>query len=116
MLCWDTESVLAAAMLSVQDASNAMLVYEYSSYGFALDLSGRTEEDMLVAYRSQASARIKELMPDYLETAYAERYSSAEVKADVENMLRDLIATFRQRIADLDWMSDATKEKAYKRL
>ena len=49
---------------------------------------------------------------DQLGHLYADRYFPEESKAQVEAMVEDLRAAFRDRIKGLNWMSDTTKEKA----
>ena len=49
---------------------------------------------------------------DQLGHLYADRYFPEESKAQVEAMVEDLRAAFRDRITGLNWMSDTTKEKA----
>ncbi len=38
------------------------------------------------------------------------------MKADITEMIKEMIEIYRERIRGLDWMSDATKEKAIKKL
>lgn len=64
----------------------------------------------------QAAQYVQEYFSDGLGVAYVDRYFSAEAKADVENMVQDILAVYRQRIQNLDWMSQTTKEKALKKL
>lgn len=47
---------------------------------------------------------------------YAKTYCSAEVKEEVTEMIREIIETFRGRIDSLEWMSQATKDNAKKKL
>lgn len=47
---------------------------------------------------------------------YAEKYFSPEAKADVQDMVRDFLEIYEERIQKLDWMSGATKEKAIEKL
>lgn len=53
---------------------------------------------------------------DQLGHLYADRYFPEESKAQVEAMVEDLRAAFRDRINGLEWMSDTTKEKALAKL
>jgi putative endopeptidase len=53
---------------------------------------------------------------DQLGHLYADRYFPEESKAQVEAMVEDLRAAFRDRINGLTWMSDTTKEKALAKL
>ena len=63
-----------------------------------------------------AAQYVMSLMSDYLGQAYVDRCFSAQAKADVEQMVQDIIGVYEQRIRALDWMSDTTKAKALKKL
>ncbi|UHA75991.1 S-layer homology domain-containing protein [Paenibacillus sp. 481] len=63
-----------------------------------------------------AAAITQTTMSGYLEQMFAEKHFSPEAKKDVEQMVNKLIATYEKRIKSLDWMSDATKAKAIKKL
>ena len=43
---------------------------------------------------------------------YVEKYFPAEAKAQMETYISYLKKSFKEHIANLDWMSDATKVKA----
>lgn len=47
---------------------------------------------------------------------YTDRYFSEESKKEVEEITKQLIQTFRGRIQKIDWLSDATKQEAVKKL
>lgn len=47
---------------------------------------------------------------------YVKRYFSEESKKEIEGMTQELLKTFRNRIQRIDWLSDATKQKALKKL
>jgi predicted metalloendopeptidase len=47
---------------------------------------------------------------------YTQRYFPPEAKARAQEMVRDLIAAYRERIPNLTWMSQQTKEKALAKL
>ncbi|MGI5979178.1 MAG: M13-type metalloendopeptidase [Oscillospiraceae bacterium] len=63
-----------------------------------------------------ASQYIQSLMSDDLSRAYVSRYFSPQAKAYVENMVGDIISTYRGRIKALDWMSETTKAQAIRKL
>ena len=50
-----------------------------------------------------AAQVVQVYMADYLGQAYVERHFSPEAKADVEEMVREFIAIYKDRIAKLDW-------------
>lgn len=64
----------------------------------------------------EAIAAINNLMPLQFGKLYAERYFSEKEKKDVENIAKQVIETYKQRIKNYDWMSDTTKEMAIKKL
>lgn len=64
----------------------------------------------------RAAQVVQQYLSDYLGQTYVEKYFSAEAKADVEAMIDEMLAVYAQRIQALDWMSDATKEKALEKL
>lgn len=51
-----------------------------------------------------------------LGRAFVERAFSPAAKQRCEEMVRNLIAAYRQRLANLDWMSPATREQAIAKL
>lgn len=64
----------------------------------------------------EAIATINNLMPLQFGKLYAERYFSEKEKKDVENIAKQVIETYKQRIKNYDWMSDTTKKMAIKKL
>ena len=85
------------------DISNAF-VQEY----FGLSGSSSAEEDAAMYTQNAFSAELGQL--------YAQRCFSAEAKADVERMVRDIMDVYRRRIQALDWLSDETKVRALRKL
>jgi len=63
-----------------------------------------------------AAAQVQGLLADYLSRAYVETYFSAQAKADVEEMVDEFIAIYKERLAAQDWMSEETKAMAMKKL
>jgi len=49
---------------------------------------------------------------DAIGTLYVQHYFPASSRAQVEQMVTNIIAAFRERVDSLSWMSAATKEKA----
>lgn len=47
---------------------------------------------------------------------YTDQYFSEESKHEVEEITKQLIQTFRGRIQNIDWLSEATKQEAVKKL
>lgn len=51
-----------------------------------------------------------------MEEAYAKKYCSEQIKNDVTGIIKEYLEIYRSRIQELSWMSDATKQKALKKL
>jgi putative endopeptidase len=49
---------------------------------------------------------------DAVGTLYAKQYFPASSRAQVEQLVANIIAAFRERVDSLSWMSEATKQKA----
>ena len=64
----------------------------------------------------RAALVVSNAMPDYLGEIYAEKYFTEEAKQNVLKMVQDIVSVYKSRIQKLDWMSDATKEKAIRKL
>lgn len=55
-------------------------------------------------------------MAEALGRLYVDRAFSPEAKTKVNAMVQNILATLKETIAGLDWMSQETKEKAFKKL
>lgn len=64
----------------------------------------------------RASMNVAGIMPDYIGEIYAEKYFTEEAKQNVLKMVNDIVSVYKERINKLDWMSEATKEKAINKL
>lgn len=63
------------------------------------------------AFNSTAS-----LMSEYLGRVYCEQHFTEQDKKDIEAIVQNLIAVYKERIQNLDWLSDKTKAEALKKL
>ncbi|OPA77746.1 peptidase [Paenibacillus selenitireducens] len=95
----------SGALLSdkFREASNQFSAQMYGIEG------KRTDEQIAVSVTKSA-------LSDYLGQAFAEKHFSKEAKKDVEQMVHSFVTAYEKRIQSLDWMSDATKAKAIKKL
>lgn len=75
-----------------------------------LGIQGQKTQDEIALSLTQS------VMSEYLGQMFVERHFSAEAKKDVENTVKEFIAVYKERIKALDWMSEATKEKAMLKL
>lgn len=64
----------------------------------------------------RAAFILSNTMPDYIGEIYAEKYFTEDAKQNVLKMVRDIIDVYKDRIKNLDWMSEETKKKAIKKL
>ena len=53
---------------------------------------------------------------DALGQLYVSRYFSPQTKARYQKLIDEVFAAYRDRIQNLDWMSDATKQRALRKL
>lgn len=65
---------------------------------------------------TQAVSAVMNDMTDYVSQFYMETYGNDDTVADVRAMCEEMRDAFRTRIEALDWMSDATKEMALRKL
>lgn len=63
------------------------------------------------AYQAVSSA-----FGDALGKLFIEKYFDEKTKADVENMIGQMIAVYRKRLQAADWLSDETRAKAVEKL
>ncbi len=63
-----------------------------------------------------AAGQVQSMLSDYLSRAYAEAYFTPEAKADVEEMIHEFIAIYKERLETQDWMSEETRAMALKKL
>lgn len=63
-----------------------------------------------------AYAMVKNSLGTEIDRLYAERYFSAEAKKGVEDMIKQFISVYKERIQKLDWMGEETKKAAIEKL
>jgi len=63
-----------------------------------------------------ANGAVQTFLSEELGQLYVDRYFPAGSKADVEEMVRLTIDAFKARIGRLDWMGEATREEAVRKL
>lgn len=64
----------------------------------------------------RATLVVSSTMPDYIGEIYAKKHFSEAAKQNVTDMVYDIIAVYKERINNLDWMSAETKAKAIGKL
>lgn len=109
------EALKSYARLNLAVGFGALLNQEFTEAGDAFNLV-YLGQDLSQSLEETASSYVQTVMSGYLGQAYAQRYFSAEAKQNVEKMVLDMLSVYRSRIQKLDWMSEATKAKALKKL
>lgn len=64
----------------------------------------------------QAALIVQQLLGNQIGQVYVQRHFSPEAKEDVTAMVKEFIQVYQRRIQNLDWMSQATKDKAIRKL
>ena len=59
---------------------------------------------------------IDSTLGEVLSKVYVQKYFSEEQKNSCKKMIYEIVTTYKERIQNLDWMSDVTKEKALYKL
>lgn len=100
------------------------LIHQYANYltngiekenfrFFANTLRGIPEQSPL---QERAMEIVNEFLGDAVGKMYIRDHFSPETKAQMESLVSNLKVAFSNRIKAMDWMSDATKEKALNKL
>ncbi len=82
-------------------------------FGYVQALTGAQEQRTVEQYVLTA---VNGLMPDAMGQLYVSEYFSPEAKADIEQLVQNLIAAFRVRLQNNTWMSPETKTAAIEKL
>jgi putative endopeptidase len=64
----------------------------------------------------RAIAAVNGALGDAVGQLYVKQYFPASSKADIQNMVKGILAAFDKRVANLDWMAPATKAEARKKI
>ncbi|NLP00611.1 MAG: peptidase [Clostridiaceae bacterium] len=101
-----TKLVTNTSNLLSKDLQDAILEFNAVFLGLSSTMS---DEDI-------AFNLLNSVMSGYLGRVYVEKYFSPEAKADVEEMVHEIIETYKKRIQRLEWMGENTKAAAIKKL
>jgi putative endopeptidase len=93
---------------------------DYLSHDF---VDARFSYDKLLTGQTQMKERWKRMttmidkqLGDNLGQIYVQKYFTPADKARINQLIENIIATYAERIQQLDWMSDSTKQKALVKL
>ena len=109
------EQLKLAARLSLLNGFGGFFNREFKDAAFAFNsvLTGVTEQ---ASDEEEAASAVQSYLSDYLGQVYVEEYFSPEAKEGVIEMIEDILTVYEDRIEELDWMSDTTKDKAIEKL
>jgi putative endopeptidase len=118
--------VLAFQSLPLSDWKQYLkfhLIDYYGGWTSARISAAQSSFDMLLSGSKQDFSRweqavfqVSNLLPDAVGQLYVKRFFPPEAKQRILEMINKLQAAFANRILGLDWMSDATKQKAIDKL
>jgi putative endopeptidase len=80
---------------------------------YGTTLSGTPEQR---SRDKRAIGAVNNALGDAVGKLYAERYFPASSKADIQTMVKGILAAFDTRVANLDWMAPETKKEARKKI
>lgn len=111
----DLDTLKTVARLNLLGSFGNMLSRDFQTAAetYQQDFVGTTGTMTDEEYAAQI---VQYSLGDYLGEAYVKRHFTAKAKADVEDMVQDMIAVYKERIAKLDWMTETTKQKAIEKL
>ncbi|MNJ45744.1 Neutral endopeptidase [compost metagenome] len=102
------QAILLINTSSILDESLQQALNEFQAN--LLGVQGQKTQDEIATQLTQ------NVMSEYLGQMFVERHFSAEAKQDVEKMVKEFIGVYKERLKAVDWMSEATKEKAILKL
>ncbi len=103
-------SKMGLALMTCATLNQDFMEAEYEFQAAYYGMEGRQEPEQI------AAAQVQSLLGDYLSRAYTEAYFTPQAKADVEEMIEEFIAIYKERLQSQDWMSEETRAMALKKL
>ncbi|MBK5919775.1 peptidase M13 [Rhodothalassium salexigens] len=82
---------------------------------YGTTMSGREQQRDLWK-RAVSTIGSRNSLGEAIGQIYVERHFPPEAKAQAEELVENIRAAYRQRIADLDWMGEETKKEAFRKL
>ncbi|MBQ7264876.1 MAG: S-layer homology domain-containing protein [Firmicutes bacterium] len=65
---------------------------------------------------TDATVQVMNMLPEYMGKVYADKYDSEETNKEINSIIDDVKKTYEEKISNLDWMSDTTKQRAITKL
>ncbi|MCI2049270.1 MAG: M13 family metallopeptidase [Lachnospiraceae bacterium] len=94
-------------------SGNLTQAYEDEGLAYYRKLTGTTEDDPA---DRRASQKVSNLLYSSYGRLYAKQYCSEKARTEVKGYVKKIVAQYRTMLAGLDWMSEATKQRAILKL
>ncbi|WP_285817919.1 M13 family metallopeptidase [Lactobacillus taiwanensis] len=89
-----------------QEFREAAFTYDHAVYG-AKELQSQAK---------QAYGIVNDVLGEVIGLYYGQTYFGPKAKADVEQMIKKILATYKTRLQNNDWLTPATQKQALKKL
>lgn len=89
-----------------EDFEDAYLTYREELYG----ITGRQTDEII------AANAVSDALSLYIDKMYKDVYYSQETVDNVKEITEEIVEVYKDRIKNLEWMTDSTKEKALLKL
>jgi predicted metalloendopeptidase len=110
------ETFKAYLVYNLLSSYSPYLSAPFADEDFAFELHALRGVPEIQPRWKRAVAAVDRMLGFDLGKVYVERYFPPDAKARAETMIANLIAVYREGIATLDWMGEATRSEALKKL
>ena len=114
----DTDFELIKTYLKYRIVLSASSVLDDKTYGIAFDFYNRTmagQKEPKPRWK-RAVSMLDDSLGEEIGRLYVEKYFSADAKERMQTLVKNLQRAYAMRIENLDWMTDATRDKALHKL
>ena len=114
----DTDFELIKTYLKYRIVLSAASTLDDATYDIAFDFYNRTmagQKEPKPRWK-RAVSMLDDSLGEEIGRLYADKYFSADAKDRMQTLVKNLQRAYAMRIENLEWMTDATKEKALKKL
>ena len=114
----DTDFELIKTYLKYRIVLSASSVLDDKTYDIAFDFYNRTmagQKEPKPRWK-RAVSMLDDSLGEEIGRLYVEKYFSADAKERMQTLVKNLQRAYAMRIENLDWMTDATRDKALHKL
>lgn len=103
------------AKIGIMDFAASYLGEDYIKLSdtFSMEMYGIEDTESI---DKKAISLVSNIFDDYVGELYADKYCTEEIEQDVTAIISDTLDVYHEKIDNLDWMSETTKEKAKHKL